>query len=71
MHNSFGRWKYMKRTRCDTCGRFIPKERLEAMPGTHRCIDCARKLGTDVQGKKADISMDPETYKDLLGATRS
>ena len=27
---------------CETCGRPIAPERLEAVPGTRTCIDCAR-----------------------------
>ncbi|MEX0979304.1 MAG: TraR/DksA C4-type zinc finger protein [Pirellulales bacterium] len=27
---------------CELCGREIPKERLEALPQTATCIDCAR-----------------------------
>lgn len=28
--------------RCDTCGRPIPAERLEALPWAVTCVDCAR-----------------------------
>jgi RNA polymerase-binding protein DksA len=28
--------------RCETCGRVIPPERLEARPTTRTCVDCAR-----------------------------
>ena len=52
------------RRRCEICGKLIPKERVEALPETKRCIECARSRGTDV-------GMDPDTYKDLLGAVRS
>ncbi|HLI00991.1 MAG TPA: TraR/DksA C4-type zinc finger protein [Acidimicrobiales bacterium] len=27
--------------RCDTCGRPIPAERLAALPGVRRCVECA------------------------------
>ena len=30
---------------CTNCGNPIPPERLEAIPWTPHCIDCARKLG--------------------------
>lgn len=30
--------------RCDNCGNDIPKERLEAIPETTRCIICAIKF---------------------------
>lgn len=58
-------------TVCEMCGKEIPAERLEALPETKRCVDCAQKNGSDVQGKRAEVGMDPETYRDLLGATRS
>ncbi|MGE5576503.1 MAG: TraR/DksA C4-type zinc finger protein [Syntrophothermus sp.] len=57
--------------RCDLCGRVIPAERLQALPETKRCVECARKEGSDIQGKRAEVGMDVETYKDLLGAMRS
>jgi RNA polymerase-binding protein DksA len=28
---------------CTACGRAIPRERLQALPYTRRCIDCARR----------------------------
>lgn len=57
--------------KCVVCGKAIPKARLEALPETNRCVECARKLGSDVSRKKVVVGMDAETYKDLLGATRS
>lgn len=57
--------------RCEICGKAIPRERLEALPDTRRCIECARANGTDFCAKRADVGMDPDTYKDLLGAVRS
>lgn len=57
--------------KCVVCGKAIPKARLEALPETSRCVECARKLGSDVAKQKVVIGMDAETYKDLLGATRS
>ncbi|NLM26405.1 MAG: hypothetical protein GX208_09885 [Firmicutes bacterium] len=57
--------------KCTICGKVIPEERLKALPQTKRCIDCAREKGSDVVARKVDIGMDAETYKDLLGATRS
>jgi len=57
--------------KCIICGRFIPKARLEALPETNRCVECARKLGSDMNKQKVVVAMDAETYKDLLGATRS
>ncbi len=56
---------------CELCGKVITPERLEALPDTKRCIECARKKGSDIHGKRADIGMDIDTYKDLLNATRS
>ncbi|MDI6871839.1 MAG: TraR/DksA C4-type zinc finger protein [Bacillota bacterium] len=60
----------MKR-RCEICGQPIPKERLEALPETKRCVTCAERNGSDVHGKRSEVGMDPDTYRDLLGATRS
>ena len=57
--------------RCDLCGRVIPPERLQALPETKRCVECARKKGSDISGKRAEVGMDLDTYKDLLGAMRS
>lgn len=56
---------------CELCGRRIPKERLQALPETKRCVECARKNGSDLKVRRIDIGMDVETYKDLLGAIRS
>jgi len=30
-------------TRCEICGKVIPKARLEILPTTKRCVDCAKK----------------------------
>jgi len=57
--------------KCVICGRPIPKERLKALPQTKQCVDCARKRGSDLVTRRVDIGMDADTYKDLLGATRS
>lgn len=56
---------------CEICGRPIPKERLEALPQTRRCVECARERGSDVHGRRSDVGMDRDTYRDLLGAMRS
>jgi DnaK suppressor protein len=32
---------------CDTCGRPIPPERLEAMPWAVLCVDCATRRADD------------------------
>ena len=56
---------------CEICGRVIPPERLEALPETRRCVECARKNGSDLKIRRVAVGMDLETYKDLLGATRS
>ena len=60
----------MKR-KCEICGKPISKDRLKALPDTRRCIECARRTGTDVVATRSDLGMDPDTYKDLLSATRS
>lgn len=57
--------------KCEFCGTIIPNERLAILPQTKRCVKCAEKNGSDMVGKKAEIGMDSDTYKDLLGATRS
>jgi hypothetical protein len=41
---------------CSLCGRPIPKLRLEALPGTTTCIDCARKNPGAVDTRKYDLS---------------
>lgn len=56
---------------CEMCGKTIPNERLEILPQTKRCVKCAEEHGSDVVANKVDIGMDKDTYKDLLGATRS
>ncbi|KXS41872.1 MULTISPECIES: TraR/DksA family transcriptional regulator [unclassified Candidatus Frackibacter] len=56
---------------CQVCGRAINKGRLEILPQTRLCIDCAKILGSDIKGSKARIGMDLDTYCDLLGAVRS
>lgn len=57
--------------RCELCGRPIPKERLQALPETKRCVDCSRRNGPDIKSRRVEIGMDADTYKDLLGAIRS
>ncbi|HHW10669.1 MAG TPA: hypothetical protein GXX29_11920 [Firmicutes bacterium] len=59
------------RRRCEICHKLIPAARLEVLPETKRCVDCARRKGSDVVVKRVSTGMDIETYKDLLGATRS
>lgn len=57
--------------KCEICGKIIPKERLEALPETKRCVQCAKEKGPDVHAKRTEVGMDIDTYKDLLGAMRS
>lgn len=57
--------------RCELCGKPIPVERLQALPETKRCVVCAKKNGSDLTVRRVEVGMDIETYKDLLGATRS
>jgi RNA polymerase-binding transcription factor DksA len=57
--------------KCELCGKEIPLARLEALPETKRCVECARQKGSDVVARRVDTGMDIDTYKDLLGATRS
>lgn len=56
---------------CEICGRPIPLARVEALPGTKRCVECSRQKGADYFAKRIEVGMDLDTYKDLLGATRS
>ena len=41
--------------RCELCGRRIPKERLQALPETKRCVDCSRKNGPDIRGRRIAV----------------
>ncbi len=56
---------------CSLCGKKIPTERLVALPQTRRCVKCAQEKGSDIVTKRVGIGMDADTYRDLLGATRS
>lgn len=57
--------------KCEICGNRIPKERVEILPQTKRCVDCSRAKGTDFFAKRTEVGMDIDTYKDLIGAIRS
>ena len=57
--------------KCAICGKIIPAERLKALPQTSSCVDCAREKGYDIFTRKVVICIDADTFKDLLGATRS
>ena len=57
--------------RCELCGKLINIERLEVLPQTKRCVECARENGSDVTGRRTVIGMDIDTYKDLLRAVRT
>ena len=59
------------RRKCEICGKEILTERLEALPETKRCVQCAKEKGSDIVARKSEIGMDIDTYKDLLGAIRS
>ena len=61
----------MSETDSEICGKPIPPERLDALPQTRRCVDCARANGTDIHSKRVEIGMDLDTYRDLLRAVRS
>lgn len=56
---------------CISCGKLIIPERLEVLPETRLCKDCAEEKGSDLVIPRTEIGMDPETYRDLLGAIRS
>jgi DnaK suppressor protein len=36
---------------CDSCGKPIPPERLEALPQATLCLDCKARQAKDAQGK--------------------
>ena len=57
--------------KCDICSKPIAKERVLALPTTKRCVSCAAKKGSDLITERRNVSMDIETYKDLLNATRN
>ncbi|NLA59300.1 MAG: hypothetical protein GX855_10425 [Firmicutes bacterium] len=67
----FRKESWMVEKRCELCGKPIPSERLDALPQTRRCVDCARENGTDIHSKRVEIGMDLDTYRDLLRAVRS
>ncbi len=56
---------------CVLCGRGVDLLRHVALPETKRCVECARKWGSDIQLPDVIIGMDAETYRDLLEAVRS
>ncbi|SJZ71821.1 TraR/DksA family transcriptional regulator [Selenihalanaerobacter shriftii] len=56
---------------CEICGQAINKGRLEALPLTRLCIDCAKTFGSDIKDSNTKVGMDQDTYCDLLGAVRS
>ncbi len=60
----------MKRD-CVLCGRVISSQRLEVLPETRRCIECARKEGSDLKAREVTIGLDMDTFKDLLRSARS
>ncbi len=37
-------WEWEDAIRCEDCGHEIPQARLEALPGTTRCVSCQREL---------------------------
>lgn len=56
---------------CIKCGKLINPERLEVLPETRLCKGCSEEIGSDMIVHRTEIGMDPDTYKDLLGAIRS
>lgn len=56
---------------CINCGKRIIPERLEVLPETRLCKECAEKIGSDMVIHRTEIGMDLDTYRDLLGAIRS
>jgi RNA polymerase-binding transcription factor DksA len=56
---------------CIKCGKKINPERLEVLPETRLCKECAEKIGSDMLTTRTEVGMDIDTYKDLLGAIRS
>jgi hypothetical protein len=41
---------------CKLCGRTIPAARLEALPGTELCIECAKKNPVKIDVRSLDLS---------------
>ena len=41
---------------CSSCGRPIPRARLEAVPGVTTCVECARRNPRKVDSRKYDLS---------------
>ncbi|MFI5358600.1 MAG: TraR/DksA C4-type zinc finger protein [Halanaerobiales bacterium] len=56
---------------CLYCGKGINPERLQVLPETKICKECAENMGSDLILPRRRVGMDLETYKDLLGAIRS
>ncbi|MEJ6952033.1 TraR/DksA C4-type zinc finger protein [Natronospora cellulosivora (SeqCode)] len=56
---------------CINCGKPINPERLQVLPETKICIRCAEICGSDLVITRAEVGMDKETYRDLIGAIRS
>jgi len=51
--------------KCEFCGEQIPRERLEALPNTRRCVKCAQKNGSDIRGLVPDAVADYIGEKEL------
>ena len=56
---------------CINCGKSVNPERLEVLPNTKICINCAETDGSDLVIDRTEIGMDLESYRDLLAAIRS
>lgn len=44
------------KTLCSICGKPIAKARLEALPGTTLCIECAKRNPPRIDPKRFDLS---------------
>ena len=44
IHDALGRIDSKAYGRCEECGEMVAKPRLQALPYTRYCIDCARKM---------------------------
>jgi hypothetical protein len=60
----------VKKLRCESCNRVIPAERLDVLPETRVCVDCAREEygGSDLELVcEPELLGKPESYKKRVG----
>ena len=52
---------------CESCGREIAEERLEALPWATECIDCSRKMGRAKGRPLEEASLEPPFRRSFQG----